>query len=129
MLSRRCDVNPFAPKVIRLDLWPGSYQPLGGIEHIDSVHPVGGHHGHSDPGSAVQIQRTGLGHGYGEPAPQLRHDRPHHRALLLQRADVAEQDVELEPADPHRRRPPAVGQPPKMDSTVAAEARDNIQAP
>ena len=50
-------------------------------------------HRDADLGPAVQVLVPGLGRADRERAPQLGDDRPDHGALLLQRADVAEQEV------------------------------------
>ena len=62
---------------------------------------VPAHHGHADPGPAVQVDRPGLGRRDAESALQLGDDRANDGAFLLQRVHVTEQDVELQPAHPH----------------------------
>ena len=55
----------------------------------------------ADPGAAVQVETAGLGSSDLILASQLGNNRPDDSALLLQRVHIAEQDVELDPADPH----------------------------
>ena len=57
----------------------------------------------ADARSPVQIARAGLSRGDGEPAVQFSDDRSYDGAFLLERVNLAEQHVELEPADPHAR--------------------------
>ena len=76
-------------------------EALCGVEHIHDVRPVARHHGQPDAGPAVQLLRPGFGGRHAEPALQLGHDGAHRGALLFERMHVAEQQVELEPADPH----------------------------
>ena len=91
---------------------------------------VGSDHRDADTGPPVQIQRAGLGGRHTETSLQIGDQGPHHRPLLLQRADVAEQDVELNPADPHKMGCASnADYALKMDSTVLAEARDSFQPP
>ena len=62
---------------------------------------VARHHGHADAGAAVQLLGSGLGRGNAESPVQFGNHRPHGRPLLLERMDITEQKVELQPADPH----------------------------
>src|SRR5690606_22399155 len=64
------------------------------VEHFHAAAYVGGHDHHADLGSAVQIQLTDLGHGHVEAPAQLGDHRSDHAALLLQRPNVTEQEVE-----------------------------------
>jgi hypothetical protein len=56
---------------------------------------------HADAGTAVQVQASGLGRGHGERTSKVGNQRAYDRALGLQGVHVAQQDVELDPADPH----------------------------
>ena len=76
-------------------------QAFGRVEHVDGVAAVAGHHGHADARSSVQLVRAGLGGRHAELALQLGDHGTDHRPLLFERSHVAEQHVELEPADPH----------------------------
>ena len=57
----------------------------------------------TEAGLHDQYRRTviGVGHGDVEAALELGQHRAHHGAFLLQAVDVAEEDVEFNPADPH----------------------------
>jgi hypothetical protein len=50
----------------------------------------------------VKVVRGHLGHGGLGPPAQIGDQRPDDGALLLERLHVAQQKVELDPADPHR---------------------------
>src|SRR5688572_26722329 len=57
----------------------------------------------------MQVEMAGLGHGDAGKAPvQLGDQRPHDGALLLQRVNVAEQDVQGQSTHIHRWQPPLV---------------------
>lgn len=89
------------PCAEQLDLRAGGDQPLDPLEHLDHVGGVGGDEPRGDSGTPVQVLPIGLRDGDIESAPDLGHERAHHRALGLQRVHVAEQQVELDPSKPH----------------------------
>jgi hypothetical protein len=68
----------------QLELGVSGHQAFGGVENVDDVAAVTGHHGHSDARPAVQIARTGLGGGHTELALQLGDYRTDHRSLLFE---------------------------------------------
>lgn len=62
---------------------------------------VSGDQCHADTGSPMQFLGAGFGRRNAEPAVQLGDQWAYQRALLFQRMNVAEQDVEVYPTDPH----------------------------
>jgi hypothetical protein len=76
------------------------------LEHLHDVPVRRGHRGDGNLGSPVQVEIAGLGRRDLEAPPQFGHDRPHDRALLLQRMDITEQEVERQGADHHGAPPP-----------------------
>jgi hypothetical protein len=78
-------------------------QTLGSVEHIDGMCTIRRGHRHADPGPAMKIMRPCLGGRDIEFPLQLGDYGPNQRTLLLERAHVTEQQIELEPADPHPR--------------------------
>ena len=78
---------------------------LDRVEHLDDVTPVHGDERRSDGCAPVQVERSDLGRRYPEPALNLGDDGPDDRTLLLERVDVAEEQVELKPSDPHGAQP------------------------
>jgi uncharacterized protein (DUF1810 family) len=79
--------------------------PFDRIKDLDDVSAVRGNERRSDRGAPVQVERVDLGRRYPEPALHFRDHRAHDRALVLERVDVAEEQVELEPSDPHGAKP------------------------
>ena len=76
-------------------------QPLARVEDIDAVRAVGRDHRHPDESATVQVQMTCLRRAHVVLPAQLGDEGPHERALLLQRPDVTEQQVEATAADEH----------------------------
>ena len=94
-----------APRREQFDLRPGGDQPFGGVEHLDHMgasrrppptprSPARRCRSREPVSAAETLNRRCSSATIGRTS----------RALLLQRAHVAEQDVELEPADPHSGR-------------------------
>jgi hypothetical protein len=79
----------------------GGHQALAVVEHVGDVPGVGRHRRDPDEGAAVQVEMAGLGDRDGVPALELGHDGPDHRALLLDRADLPEEQIELERTHVH----------------------------
>jgi hypothetical protein len=66
------------------------------------MRPVRRHDRHPDLGTPVPVQVSGLGRGHREPPAKLGHDGADHCALLLERVDVAQQQIEGKCPSPHR---------------------------
>jgi uncharacterized protein (DUF1810 family) len=79
--------------------------PFDRVEHLDDVAALGGDERRADGGAPVQVERADLGRRHAEPALNLCDHGADDRALLLERVDVAEEEVELEPSDPHEAQP------------------------
>jgi len=77
------------------------HQALGGVQHLDHVLTVGGDQGDTHRRATVQVLVADLGCRDREPTLQLGDDRPDDGPLLLEGVDVAEEQVQLEPSDPH----------------------------
>jgi hypothetical protein len=65
---------------------------------------IAGDDGDPYDGPAVELLVAYLGRGDGEPALKLGDNRAYHRALLLQRPYVTEEDVQREAPDVHLAR-------------------------
>jgi hypothetical protein len=89
------------PSREQLDLGSRGDEALALLEHLHGVPVRGADHGHRDLGPPVQVGVTRLGGGDIEAPPQLRHDGPHHGALLLQRAHIPEEQVNDKRSDNH----------------------------
>ena len=77
---------------------PAAIRP---IEHIPQVGQFRADRGDADHGAPVQVVRPHLGHRHLGAATQIGQQRAQQAALLLQRVHVAQQQVELDPPDPH----------------------------
>ena len=114
----------------QFDLHLARHLPFAGVEHRLHLPGVARHGGDSDERATVPVRVAGLGDRHLEP-PQPGHDRPDHRSLVLQRVDLAQQDVELQDADvasavarpvarsrrPARNRRVRPGRPARRDRT------------
>lgn len=85
----------------QLDLRPGRDEPLDRVEDLHDAGAVSGNHGGADPCAAVLVEAPGLRGADLAAAMELCDDRPHERALRLERVHVSEQQVELDPSGPH----------------------------
>ncbi len=85
----------------QLDLGTTRDEVLYRVENLGDMAAVGGDDTRTDSGPAMKIEMVGLGHGHLVTAPDLGDDRPDGGTFFLERMDVSEQDVELNPADPH----------------------------
>ena len=103
--SATSDASPSAAQTAshreQLELGPGGHQSLGRVEYVDDVGAVRGDDRGTDTGPAVQILAAGLRGGDVESALQFGDQGSDGRPLLLERPHVTEQQVELEPTDPH----------------------------
>ncbi len=100
-------VEKSGPGREQLQLRVSCHELLARVEDLTGVSPIRGDETDTHRRTPVQVLGPDLGDGYLVPPAQLGHQRAHHRPLLLQRVDVPEQQVELAPADDHRRPPPA----------------------
>ena len=90
----------------QLDLRMSGHQAFALGEHAHRVRGRRGHHGYPDLGPLVQVQVAGLGHRDARVAPaQLGDERPDDGTFRLQRVHVAQQQVERQRRDIHRRLP------------------------
>src|SRR4051812_42535576 len=71
----------------QLDLGALADEPIQGVEHLAHVPGVRGDDRGADARAAVQLLVADLGGGHREPSGELRDERAHVRALLLQRVD------------------------------------------
>src|SRR6478736_20226 len=101
------------PCAEEFEFGPGRHEAFDAGQHLHDVCPVCCNQAGAQLRAPVLLMIPDLGHGDIKAALQLRQERAHHRALLLQAVNVAQKDVELNPADPHaislsiaRHRPP-----------------------
>lgn len=97
----------------QLQFRAGGNKAFDGVEHLHEVRPVRGHRRCTNEGSSMLVQVPGLGRRDLEAPLQLGDERTHEGAFLLQAEYLAEEDVELDPSDPHApmvstSRPPSL---------------------
>jgi hypothetical protein len=76
-------------------------EALDGVEDLHEMSPVCCHGACADEHTAILVQVPGLGGGDLETPFQLGDHRAHEGTFLLQAVYLAEEDVELDPRDPH----------------------------
>src|SRR5699024_7307757 len=84
--------------------------------------------GDTDADSAVEVDVAELRRSDQKPPAQFVDHRPYQRTLLLQRMDVAEQQVELQAADPHSQSESRSGSTPLSSSRRASGAAFSVPA-
>ena len=89
------------PCAEEFEFGPGCHEAFDGGQHLHDVCPVCCHQAGAQLRAPVLLMVPDLGHGDIKAALQLGQERPHHGALLLQAVNVAQKDVEFNPADPH----------------------------
>jgi hypothetical protein len=75
----------------QVELGSAGDEPLGRVEHLDTVRVVRGDDSDSHLGPTQQVEAAGLGSTDVEPPSELGDQRSHDRALLLERPAVTEQ--------------------------------------
>ena len=89
------------PCAQQLKLRPGSHEPFNGVEHLLKVRMVGGHHSCTHQRSPMLVLHARFSGRNLETPLELSHEGPYQRPLLLEAMDIAQEDVELNPTDPH----------------------------
>src|SRR3954468_16872426 len=89
------------PRAQQLDLGAPRNEPFAFVEHVPAVRRICSDNRHANRRPPMKIQRTGLRRGHLKPPPQLRHNRPHHTPLLLERVRISEQQIQLQRPDKH----------------------------
>src|SRR5690606_35939261 len=89
----------------QLDFGAFCDQAFAGVHQRRAVGRGGGDHRHPDLAAPVQVVAAGLGHRDAVPALEFGHDGPHDGTLLLQGADVAQQQVQRQGSDEHALTP------------------------
>ena len=104
----------------QLQLGPRGHQSLRGVKHVHDVFAVRRHHGHADIGAAVQFLAAGFGGRHSESPLQFCDYGANGRPLLLERMHIPEQQIELQPTNPHAGRAQGVGVGPARPASAAA---------
>lgn len=76
-------------------------QAFGTVQQVDNMGLLAGDAAHPYTGSPMQLHMIDFGCADLKASSQFGDHRADQRPLLLQRMDVAEQQVEFDPADPH----------------------------
>jgi len=79
-------------------------QSFGTIEYLPNVLDVGTDDRDADDRARMQVVCADLRRGGLGSTAEVRDERSQNAALLLQRVHIAEQQVELDPTDPHVRQ-------------------------
>ena len=85
----------------QLELGSGCDEPLAQVEDLGATAWFLGDRGHPDQRPAMQVLVPDLGHRDLVGTPQLGDHRADEPTLLLERVDVAQEDVELEGSHEH----------------------------
>lgn len=85
----------------QLELGTPGDEVLGGVEHVDDVTTVGSDDADPDADTSMQVEAVSLSGSDCERTPKVSHQRTYDRPFLLQGMDVTQQQVELDPTDPH----------------------------
>lgn len=103
------------PCAQQLKLRPGSDETFNGVEHLLKMRVVRGHHGSAYERPPMLVLQPGFSGRHVETPPELGHQGPYQRALLLEAVHIAQKDVELNPTDPHGSLSPQVRAPGELD--------------
>ena len=76
-------------------------QALDRIKHIHQMGTVGADRCYSNPSPPVQLQVINFGDAEIESSPHVGDERPYQGTLLLERMNIAKQQVELQRTHPH----------------------------
>ena len=93
------------PSRQQLDLGAPGDQPLARLQYLNTVGTIRRDDRHAHQRPPVQLEMPCLCGTHLEPAPELSHDRPHDRPLLLQRMNIPEQEIKGQLSDKHETSP------------------------
>ena len=89
------------PCAQQFDFRPSGHKAFDGVEHLHEVGAVSCHQAGAHLRAPVLVVVTHLSHGHVILALDVSQQWPDNRAFLLQALNVAQEDVEFDPADPH----------------------------
>ncbi len=78
----------------QLDLGATSDEPFARIKYFNAMSPVRRNHSNPDQRPSMELQMPSLSSRHLKPPPQLSHNRPHHRPLLLQRMNIPKKQIQ-----------------------------------
>lgn len=85
----------------QFELTTAGHQMFGTVQELDDMAMITGDAGQSDHGPPMQLVMINFGRTDLEPSAQLGYQGSYDGPFLLQRMHITEQQVELDPPDPH----------------------------